>query len=146
MKTLTQIAILVLIGSIFSACASGPGFSEVNPSLVSDQPGKERIFFYRPSSLGAAIQPDVMLNNEKVGQAQPWGFFYVDRPPGDYKVVTSTEVERAVSFILEKGQTRFIRLSISMGFFVGHVYGELVDESVGLPEIKDCCNYTGGKP
>ena len=57
---------------------------------------------------------------------------------------TTTEVERNLSFILEKGQTRFIRLSISMGFFAGHVYGELVEESVGLEEIKEC-NYTGAE-
>jgi hypothetical protein len=25
-----------------------------------------------------------------------------------------------------------------MGFFAGHVYGELVDNSVALEEIKDC--------
>jgi len=144
MKKFFQIVALVFIGGFCSACASGPGFNEVNPSMVSAQPENGRIFFYRPSAAGAAIQPDVMLNDERVGTAQSWGFFYVDRPPGDYKVSTSTEVERTVSFILEKGQTRFIRLSISMGFFVGHVYGELVEESVGLPEIKEC-NYIGEK-
>ncbi len=138
MKNFFQLMILVFIGGFFSACASGPGFMEVNPSLSSDQADKGRIFFYRNSGMGAAIQPDVMLNGEKVGSAQPMGFFYVDRPAGEYKVSTSTEVERTVSFTLEKGQTRFIRLSISMGFFAGHVYGELVEESVGLSEIREC--------
>jgi len=47
-----------------------------------------------------------------------------------------------VSFVLEKGQTRYIKFNVSMGFFVGHVYGELVDEAVALPEIEDC-RYTG---
>ena len=101
-----------------------------------------RIFFYRPSSFGAAIRPDVMLNNEKVGEAISHGFFYVDLKPGEYKVVTSTEVERTLSFVLDKGQTRYVRFSISMGFFVGHVYGELVEPDVGVKEIEDC-KYTG---
>ena len=144
MKKFFQLVVLVFIWGFFSACASGPGFMEVNPSLSSDQAEKGRIFFYRPSALGAAIQPDVMLNDERVGSAQSWGFFYVDRPPGGYKVATSTEVERTISFILEKGQTRFIRFAVSMGFFVGHIYGELVEESVGLSEIKEC-NYIGEK-
>jgi hypothetical protein len=58
------------------------------------------------------------------------------------KQFTSTEVERKVTFVLEKGQTRFVKFSVSMGFFVGHVYGELVDSAVGLEEIKEC-KYTG---
>jgi len=105
-------------------------------------PEMGRIFFYRTTTLGAALRPDVLLNNEKVGEAIAQGFFYVDRPEGDYVVVTSTEVTRKVSFVLEKGQTRYIRLNVSMGFFVGHVYGELVDESVALEELKKC-SYTG---
>ena len=137
MKKFSQIVTFVFIVGFYSACATGPGFLEVNPPLVSDQAEMGRIFFYMPSSLGAAFQPKVMLNDEEVGSANSLGFFYVDRPPGDYKVFTRTDVDRAVSFTLEKGQTRFIRLSSSMGF-AGIVFGELVDESVGLSEIKKC--------
>ena len=143
MKKFLHMVTLVFIVGFFSACASGPGFQEVNPSLVSDQPDMGRIFFYMPSSLGAAFQPPVMLNDEKVGRAISLGFFYVDRPPGDYKVYTRTDVDRAVSFPLEKGQTRFIRFSSSMGV-AGVVYGELVEESIGLSEIKKC-KYTPKK-
>ena len=142
MKRWIQFAILILLACTLSACASGPKFTEVNPGLVSESPEMGRIFFYRPSSFGAALQPDVMLNDEKIGNAISWGFFYVDRPAGSYECITSTEVERKLSFILEPGQTRYVRFSISMGFFVGHVYGELVDDSVGLDEIKDC-KYIG---
>jgi hypothetical protein len=66
----------------------------------------------------------------------------VDRPAGSYECVTSTEVERKLSFIIEPGQTRYVRFSVSFGFFVGHVYGELVDDSDGLEEIKEC-KYIG---
>ena len=106
----------------------------------SDDTG--RIFFYRSIALGVALRPNVMLNNEKVGEAIAHGFFYVDRKPGDYQVVTSTEVERKLSFVLEKGQTRYVRFSVSFGFFVGHVYGELVEPDVALKEI-EVCSYTG---
>ncbi len=128
---------------LLSSCASGMKFTQANPSLAPPNPELGRIFFYRPSAMGAAIRPDVMLNGEKVGEAISHGFFYADRPPGNYEAMTSTEVSRKVSFVLEKGQTRFIRFSISIGFFVGHVYGELVDQSVGLEEIQEC-KYTGG--
>lgn len=141
MKKSVSFVILVFVISLLSSCATGMKFTKVQPKLVPDNPELGRIFFYRPSAFGAALQPDVMLNNKKVGEALAEGFFYVDRPSGKYEVVTSTEVERKVSFTLEKGQTRFIRFSTSMGFFVGHVYGELADESVALSEIKDC-KYT----
>ena len=142
MRRPVQFLLLLMLAVVLSACATGAKFTEVNPELVSENPDMGRIFFYRPSSVGAAVQPDVMLNGEKVGQAVSWGFFYVDRPAGNYECLTSTEVKRKVSFTLEPGQTRYVRFSISLGFFVGHVYGKIVDESVGLEEIKDC-KYIG---
>ena len=142
MKRRLQFALLILFAVTLSACATGAKFTEVNPTLVSESPDMGRIFFYRPSSFGAALQPVVMLNNERIGKAISWGFFYVDRPAGSYECITSTEVERKLSFILEPGQTRYVRFSVSFGFLVGHVYGDLVDDSDGLEEIKDC-KYIG---
>ena len=101
-----------------------------------------RIYIYRTSILGAAIQPDVKVNGDVVGSAVPNGFFYVDLKPGNHEIVTSTEVDRKLSLSLEKGETRYVRLNISMGFFVGHVYPELVDPEEGRKEIQDL-HYTG---
>jgi Protein of unknown function (DUF2846) len=74
-----------------------------------------RIYFYRTALIGAAVQPDVKLNGEVVGKAVPNGFFYADRPAGNYQVATETEVERKLTFTLERGQVRYARLNISMG-------------------------------
>jgi len=139
---LKLILLLALVMGLAACATTGPKFTEMNVERVAKDAGQGRIFIYRPSAFGAAIQPDVLLNNERIGEAKSWGFFYVDRPPGEYVMVTSTEVTRKCSFTLEKGQTRYIRLSISLGFFVGHVYGELVDESVGQEEIAKC-RYIG---
>lgn len=133
-----------LVALTLSACASGMKFTEMNPSTMPKDQDSGRIFFYRTTVLGAALQPDIRLNGTKVGDAVAQGFFYVDRPPGNYEVVTSTEVDRKVTFVLEKEQTRFVRFSVNMGFFVGHVYGELVDSAEGLEEIKEC-KYTGAE-
>jgi hypothetical protein len=51
-------------------------------------------------------------------------------------------VDRKLSLTLDAGQTRYVRLNISMGFFVGHVYPELVNLDVGQKEIHDC-RYIG---
>jgi len=101
-----------------------------------------RIYFYRTSVFGAAIQPVAKLNGEVVGGAVLEGFFYVGRALGDYTVTTVTEVEKKLTFTLEAGQIRYVRLSVSMGPFVGHVYGELVDEAVVQKEM-DSASYIG---
>lgn len=141
MKKVTFVVIMLLSACFLVSCATGPKFTTMQLDMMSKNPEMGRIFFYRTTTLGAALRPNILLNNEKIGESIARGFFYMDRPAGEYTVVTSTEVTRKVSFVLEKGQTRYIRFNVSMGFFVGHVYGELVDESVALEELKKC-SYT----
>jgi Protein of unknown function (DUF2846) len=142
MKRSLNFVLLVLAAAVVTSCASGPKFTELKPDMAANSPEMGRIFFYRTTAFGALLKPDVLLNGEKVGEATAQGFFYVDRPAGDFTAATSTEVTRKVSFTLDKGQARFIRFKVSMGFFAGHVYGELVDEAEAKEEIKDC-KYTG---
>ena len=68
---------------------------------------------------------------------------YIARAEGAAQAAKAADA-RKVTFVLEKEQTRFVKFSVSMGFFVGHVYGELVDSAVGLEEIKEC-KYTGAE-
>lgn len=136
MKNLLSLALLTCGVAFFTGCAGGPKFAEAGiPSLAANH---GRIFFYRTAAMGAAVQPDVKLNGEKIGNAVPKGFFYADRAPGNYQVETSTEVKRRLSLTLEQGQTRFVRLNLGMGFFVGHVWPELVENAVGEKEIAKC--------
>jgi hypothetical protein len=137
MKTLFKIIVLFCV--IFTiGCASGPKYTEIAQTIPELSPDKGRIYVYRSTILGAAIQPDVKLNGEVIGSSAAKGFYFVDRGPGDYKMMTSTEVDRSLSFILEAGQTRYVRLNVSMGFFVGHVYPELVEENVAQKELQEC--------
>ncbi len=133
------IALLLVVSSaLLSGCATGKKFSDAKstlPPLAADQ---GRIYFYRITAVGAAVQPAVKINGEKIGTAKPGGFFFVDRAPGNYQVETSTEVKRQLSLTLEKQQTRYVRLNLAMGFFVGHVFPELVDDATGEKEIAKC--------
>ena len=143
MKTGTKSFFIVLVAFLLSGCAtSGPKFVEMNNSIPKISPDTGRIYIYRPSSFGGAIQPNVRLNGEAIGKAVSWGFFYVDRKPGNYEIITSTEVDRKLSLTLDKDQTRYVRLNTSLGFFVGHVYPELVESQVAEKEIQDC-RYVG---
>jgi hypothetical protein len=141
MKKLLALAAFVAI-ALLTGCASGPKFSEVKSTFPTLPADKGRIFFYRTSALGAALNPDVKLNGEVVGTAKAKGFFYTDCAPGNCTVDTSTEVTRRLTLQLEQGQTRYVRFNVSMGFFAGHVYPELVEDAAGQTEIEDC-HYTG---
>jgi len=143
MKSLLKLLCVFLLSLFFIGCAStGPKYSELVPTVSPVASDIGRIYIYRTVVLGAAVQPDVKINGEVIGSAIPRGFFYVDRKPGAYEIMTSTEVDRKLSLLLEKGQTRFVRLNISMGFFVGHVYPELIEPDIAKAEIQDC-HYTG---
>lgn len=118
-------------------CATGPKYAEVVSTLPPLDPSQGRIYFYRPSALGAAVQPDIKLNGVKVGTAKPHGFYFVDRAPGDYEVSAATETEKKLTFTLEAAQERFVRLEIQLGVLVGRIVPELVDRTEADGEIKD---------
>ena len=138
---ITRTAALVAIALGLSACASGPKMSDV--SLPAAKAGEGRIYFYRENSMmGAAIQPSVYLDGKVVGTSKPGGFFFVDAAPGSKEVATSTEVEKKLTFTLERGQTRYVKTVISMGLLAGRVQPELVDDATGAKELRDM-SYIG---
>ena len=133
------VLLLLLATTLLAGCAtSGPTYKQMQATLAPPAAGQGRIFIYRTIVLGAAVQPQVKLNNAAVGSAVPLGFIYLDRPAGNYTISTETEVNRTLSLTLAAGQVRYVRLNISMGFFVGHVWPELVSDTEGQSDIADC--------
>jgi hypothetical protein len=127
------VAMLLLL----SGCATGAKYTEVRSTLPSLAPSEGRIYFYRPSALGAAVQPDIKLNGQKVGLAKPHGFYFVDRAPGNCEVSAATETEKKLTFTLDPGQERFVRLKIQLGVLVGRIVPELVDRAEAEEELKN---------
>jgi hypothetical protein len=130
--------------SLAAGCASGPRFDTVEKSFAPVPPGKGRIFVYRATSLGAAITPDVMMNGAVVGKSEGNGIFYVDRDPGNIEVVTTSEVERKLTFTIAAGETRYVRCAVGLGVLTYRIIPELVSEEEAKKEIHDLA-YTGGK-
>ena len=142
MKSLRSVFALLLV-ALLSACASGPKLAEMSSSIPPLKADEGRVFFYRSSSMmGAAIQPNILLNGNVVGESKPGGFFFVTTVPGPMEVSTATEVEKKLTFKLEPGQTRYVRTSIGLGVVAGRVYPELVDPEQGLKELSET-SYTG---
>lgn len=122
--------------TLLAGCATGGArYAEVNVAAPKLAPDRGRIYFYRTSILGLAIQPDIKLNGESVGSAQPGGFFFVDRPRGNYTASAATEVESKLAFPLAAGETKYVRTSITPGIIVGHMNFELVSKSDAEGEL-----------
>ena len=142
MKNKILFLALALAAVIMTGCASGPSYSAYKESIPPLNPEKGRIYFYRTAVLGAAVQPAVRVNGVETGTAKSKGFFFYDCAPGEYVIETSTEVTRKLSLVITKAQERYVRLNISMGFMVGHVYPELVDDAVGKQGRKKGSGFT----
>lgn len=137
-----RIVILLLAAALAGCAASGPKYSEVKNSIPALHPEQGRIFFYRSSSVGFAVQPNILLNGTVVGEMVPQGFFYVDRSPGKYVATARTEAEASVEIPLAANETRYVRGSISLGIFVGRPNLNLVDAKDALIEMVDL-GYVG---
>src|SRR5256714_15331027 len=100
MRRLSWLLLSWLLLLLVAACATGPKFESVANSLGAAPQGKARVFFYRATSLGAAIQPDIRLNGKVVGKAEPHGVFFVDVAPGKMEAVSGSEWEKKLTFQL----------------------------------------------
>lgn len=118
-------------------CASGPKFSDYRSTVSPPEEGYGRIWFYRPSAFGAAVQPAINLDNRTVGNAVPHGFFHVETPPGAYTVSATTEWTHQISINVTTNEESYVRLNMMIGLFVGHVIPEEVPESQAIKEMQD---------
>lgn len=130
------VLLAVLAAGLFGCSASGPRFSEMAGSMPSLGENEGRIYFYRNSILGAAIQPDVAVNGQVVGTSRPNSFFYIDRPAGTYRATARTEAEGTIDVVLRPKQTAYVLMSISMGLLVGRPEFQRVSEAEGRKELQ----------
>ena len=137
------LSLAVAATALVAGCASGPKFAEVSQSMPKLKDGEGRIYFFRSSSmLGAAIQPDIRLNGNVVGESKPGSFFFIDRPAGNYTAATQTETEKTGSFTLDAGETKYVRTAPSIGLLVGRVVVSIEDPVKAKNEI-DTLAYIG---
>ncbi len=126
-----------------SGCATGPMYSEVSSNIPSINNEQGRIYFFRNAIwAGDGLRPDIKLNDEVIGESIPGGFFFIDKEPGKYEVTTSTEVEKKLTFNLDKNETKYVRSTVGMGVVLWRVYPELVTEEEALKEIMEL-HYIG---
>ncbi len=124
--------VLLVVG-----CATGPKYTEVADKLPKPAASEGRIWFLRSEYAGGGIQPDVRLNGAVVGTAKPGGMYFADRPPGNYEVATSTEVERKLTFTLAAGEEKYVSLKPTIGILVWRIVPELIDREAATAQMKE---------
>ena len=135
-KYFSGITRFVIVGSIFilGGCATGMLYDEAAqtmPTLASD---KGRVYIYRTTLFGTAVQPAVNVNGREEGRAKPVGFFFVDLDPGTHSVSTTKGTQ--ITLYITENQEHYVRLEMEMGLFTGTVQPVVVDNSVGELEIR----------
>lgn len=140
---LLKFAVIGAVIALTGCAASGPKFSAMQAATPAVNADQGRVYFYRKDSMfGAALQPAVVMDGAEVGKSQPGGYFYVDAASGSHEASTSTEATNKVSFVLEKGEVKYVRTAPSIGLLVGRVVPELVNADEANKELSDL-SYTG---
>lgn len=135
-KSFLKLALAGAFAAVLAGCATGAKYTEMASSIPTLKPGEGRVYFIRTSSMvGGALQPEIRLNGQPVGVSQSGGFFYVDRPAGNYVAAASTETEKTLSFTLAAGETKYVRSSVSLGVMVGRLILELETPEKGKAEL-----------
>lgn len=136
------VAAALLLGACVTRDMNYVEMKALMPVAAAD---KGRIYFYRePAWLGNLITPDILLDNKEVGVSNPGAFFYVDREPGDYRVICGAGDENAVSFSLAAGQEVYIRTSVGGGIVAAHMNTEVVGPTAAVPAMRHL-NYVAIK-
>jgi hypothetical protein len=118
-------------------CASGPKYSQYRPTLPPAPTGFGRVWFYRPSAMGAGVQPAVKLDDQVVGNAVPHGFFHVETLPGAHEVSAKTEWKHKTSITVSTNADSYVRLNMMMGLIVGHIIPKEVPEAQAAKEMQN---------
>jgi biopolymer transport protein ExbD len=130
-------------GPIFPGWASGPSYNSVKDTFPSIAANAGRVFIYRDAIYSPGKTPAVLLNGGPAGLSKAQGFFYVDRPAGEYKVEIAGEKSSPASFTLSPGQTVFVRINVHTNLSWVLLYPEVVDASIAQRELIRC-KYTSG--
>ncbi|KQV96897.1 DUF2846 domain-containing protein [Rhizobacter sp. Root1221] len=142
-RTFLKLAAAVAVAAVLSGCATGVKYQDMANTIPAVKPNQGRVYFLRSSSMvGAAIQPEIRLDGQVVGESKPGGFFFVDKAPGNYLASTSTETEKTLSFTLAAGETKYVRTSPSFGLLVGRIVVELETPDKAQAELPSL-SFTG---
>jgi len=113
MKIWLKLAATAATVVALAGCA-GAQYQSLQGRMPPVEQGNGRIYFYQPQaqpSAAASAQHKLRVNQDVVGRNKPGSFFFVDRPAGNYVVTNLYWTGDGVSFKLDPGQTRYVRIT-----------------------------------
>jgi len=138
--------LLAVVWLLQGCAATGPKGTEMASTLNATAPGYGRIVFFRSAGFaGGAVQPDIKLDGQVVGQSKPGGFFYAEAGPGKRVIEAATETASRLEITVMPGQTYYVRSAISMGLMVGRIALTQEGQVTAQTELPGL-SYTGGTP
>ncbi|AOB30126.1 hypothetical protein AKI39_04600 [Bordetella sp. H567] len=140
-----------LFAAVLLAGCAGPRYASMAQSFPPLKSGEGRIVLYNPmqgAASGPSGEPKVRLNKEVVGRSKPGSFFYVDRPAGSYVVTDKLWTDDGLSFMLNAGETRYVRFAApSLGSTgISKLNIELVDTQSEAERELLPLRYAGATP
>ena len=127
---------LLLGAMLLTSCgAGGPAFKPVSPIPA----GKGVVYVYRQSSfVGGGVFGTVKANNKPITKIRNGGYFPYIAPPGNNHFSVTTETTNEANVMVEKGAEKYLKTTVGMGLFVGHLKFTEVSPELGKSEITGC--------
>lgn len=128
--------VLCLTSLLIAGCsASGPAFKPIDPIPA----GKGVVYIYRePGVVGSGVYGTVSANKRPITKIKNGGYFPYVSNPGSVHFEVSTEATNEADLIVEAGKEKYLKTSVGMGFFVGHLKFSEVSPEIGKKEIVEC--------
>lgn len=129
-------ALMLVVAALLTGCgASGPGFKRID----APADGQGVVYIYRqPSGLGMAVHGTVRANGKVVTDVKNGGYYPYVGSPGDTKFEIRTEATNEATINVETGVEKYLKVTVGMGFFVGHLHLTEVSPEIGKREIAEC--------
>lgn len=134
----------IAAAAVLAGCgAPGIKFAQqevVMPKLPANQ---GRVYFYRVDAFtGGGMSAPLKLDGIVVGESLPGGYFFVDAAAGKHEASATTRVTRKLNFVLEPGETKYVRTRAQFEEKVGRIVPELVSAEEARRELPSL-NFTG---
>lgn len=135
----TFLALFVLLAW---GCATGPEYKDIGSEIAPIEPGKGRVFFYRPQ-MSFLYVGTVTLNGEEIRVPSAGGFEFVDKKPGEYEAVVDAVTNESTAFQLEDGKEVYIRITVDVGGWTLYTISpQITDRETAVQELQEL-NYIG---
>jgi len=139
--SLAAIAAMALVAGCTSV--SGTRFAQQEAAMPKLSPDQGRVYFYRVDAFtGGGMSAPLKLDGVVVGDSLPGGYFFVDAAAGKHEASATTRVTRKLNFVLEPGETKYVRTRAQFEEKVGRIVPELVSAEEARRELP-ALNFTG---